>query len=97
MTSNFTNSARTPNQKFILQNPGIDTDLISVTVRPNEQSTKSVKYSRQDSLFDIKSDSKVYYLQEVEDERYQIILLRNIHLKYTLHTIEQLHQVIMRH
>ena len=73
LTSNFTNSARTPNQKFILQNPGIDTDLISVTVRPNEQSTKSVKYSRQDSLFDIKSDSKVYYLQEVEDERYQVI------------------------
>ena len=42
-------------------------------MRPNEQSTKSVKYSRQDSLFDIKSDSKVYYLQEVEDERYQVI------------------------
>ena len=73
LTSNFTNSARTPNQKFILQNSGIDTDLISVTVRPNEQSTKSVTYSRQDSLFDIKSDSKVYYLQEVEDERYQVI------------------------
>ena len=73
LTSNFTNSARTPNQKFVLQNPGIDTDLISVTVRPNEQSTKSVTYSRQDSLFDIKSDSKIYYLQEVEDERYQVI------------------------
>ena len=73
LTTNFTYNARTPNQKFILENPGIDTDLISVTVRPNEQSTKSVKYSRQDSLFDIKSDSKVYYLQEVEDERYQVI------------------------
>ena len=73
LTSNFTNSARTPNQKFVLQNSGIDTNLISVAVRPNEQSTRSVTYSRQDSLFDIKSDSKVYYLQEVEDERYQVI------------------------
>ena len=73
LTSNFTYSSRTPNQKFVLQNPGIDTDLINVTVKPNEQSTRSVKYSRQDSLFDIKSDSKIYYLQEVEDERYQII------------------------
>jgi hypothetical protein len=73
LTSNFTYSSRTPNQKFVLQNPGIDTDLITVSVRPNQQSTRSVKYSRQDSLFDIKSDSKVYYLQEVEDERYQII------------------------
>jgi hypothetical protein len=73
LTSNFTYSSRTPNQKFVLQNSGIDTDLINVTVKPNEQSTRSVKYSRQDSLFDIKSDSKIYYLQEVEDERYQII------------------------
>ena len=72
LTTNFTYSARTPNQKFVLENPGIDTDLLTVTVRPNEQSTRSVKYSRQDSLFDIKSDSKVYYLQEVEDERYQV-------------------------
>ena len=73
LTSNFTYSSRTPNQKFVLQNPGIDTNLLNVTVKPNQQSTRSVKYSRQDSLFDIKSDSKVYYLQEVEDERYQII------------------------
>ena len=72
LTSNFTFSARTPNQKFVLQNPGIDTDLITVTVKPNEQSSRSVKYSRQDSLFDIESNSKVYYLQEVEDERYQV-------------------------
>ena len=73
LTSNFTYSSRTPNQKFVLQNPGIDTNLLNVTVKPNQQSTRSGKYSRQHSLFDIKSDSKVYYLQEVEDERYQII------------------------
>ena len=59
LTANFTYSARTPNQKFVLENPGIDTDLLTVTVKPNEQSTRSVKFSRQDSLFDIKSDSKV--------------------------------------
>ena len=73
LTSNFTQNYRNPNQKFILDNIGIDTDLITVTVRPNESSTRSVKYSRQDSLFDVKSDSKVYYLQEVDDERYQVI------------------------
>jgi len=73
LTSNFTNSSRTPNQKFILPNAGIDTDLIRVTVRSNQQSTTQVKYSAQDSLFDIDSTSKVYYLQEIEDERYQLI------------------------
>ena len=73
LTSNFTVNARDPNQKFILDNIGIDTDLITVSVRPNEQSSRTVKYSRQDSLFDVESDSKVYYLQESDDERYEVI------------------------
>ncbi len=78
LTSNFTYNARVPNQKFILANSGIDTDLMTVTVKPNEQSSRRVKYSRQDSLFDIDSNSKVYYLQEVEDEQYQVIFGDNI-------------------
>ena len=73
LTSNFTYNARNANQKFILPNNGVDTDLITTTVKPNEQSSRSVRYSLQDSLFNITSDSKVYYLQEVDDERYQII------------------------
>ena len=73
LTSNFTYSARTPNAKFILPNAGIDTDLIRVNVRGTQQSTTKVNYTAHDSLFDIKTDSKVFYLQEVEDERYQVI------------------------
>ena len=72
LTQTFTYSSRVPNQKFILPNIGVDTDLITVSVRPNEASTTETKYSSQNSLFDVKSDSKVYYLQEIEDERYQI-------------------------
>ena len=73
LTSNFTVDPRNPEQKFILDNIGIDTNLLSVTVKPNEQSSRSVKYSLQDSLFDIDSNSTVYYLQEIDDERYEII------------------------
>ena len=73
LTSNFTYSARTPNQKFILPNSGIDTELIRVNVRGSQQSTTKVNYTSQNSLFDIDSTSKVFYLQEVEDERYQLI------------------------
>jgi len=73
LTSNFSYDARNPNQKFILDNIGIDTNLLSVSVRPNQQSSRSTKYSLQDSLFEITSDSKVYFLQEVDDERYEII------------------------
>ena len=72
LTQTFTYSSRVPNQKFIIPNIGVDTDLITVSVRPSEASTTETKYSSQNSLFDVKSESKVYYLQEIEDERYQI-------------------------
>ena len=73
LVNNFTFSSRNLNQRFILPNSGIDTDLISVLVRNNEQSTISTKYNRQDSLFEINQDSKVFFLQEIEDERYELI------------------------
>ena len=72
LTQTYTYSARIPNQKFILPNIGVDTDLISVTVNPTEASATETKYNSQDNLFDVKSDSKVYFLQEIEDERYEI-------------------------
>ena len=72
LTSNFIFNTRNVNQKFILPNAGVDTDLISIKVKNNESSTASVAYKLQDSLFDINSLSNVYFIQEVEDERYQI-------------------------
>ena len=72
LNTNFTYSTKNPNQKFILPNVGIDTDLISVNVKTNEQATAKTKYSAQNSIFDINGGSRVYYLSEIEDERYQI-------------------------
>ena len=72
VTNTFTYSRRNPDQRFILPNVGVDTNLITVTVKANESATASVKYSAQDSLFDINSTSKVYFLQEIEDERYEL-------------------------
>ena len=73
LSSNFTYSSRIPNQRFILPNSGVDTALISVVVKTNEDATTGTKYSLQDSLFQVLSDSKVYFLQEIEDERYELI------------------------
>jgi len=72
LQSNYTYSARNPNQKFILPNTGVDTELIGVGIRSNEFSTASTKYSMHDNLFDIGSASRVYYIQEINDERYEI-------------------------
>jgi len=69
---NFTYSDRNPQQKFVLPNSGIDTDLIRVGVKNSQSSTATVKYALQDNLFYLGSDSKVYFLQEVADERYEI-------------------------
>ena len=72
LTSEFTFNTRIANQKFVLPNTGIDTDLINVVVRGNSSATTGVKYSVQDSLFDITGNSNVYFLQEIADERYEV-------------------------
>ena len=73
LSSNFTYSSRIPNQRYVLPNSGVDTELISVTVKSNEGATTGARYNMQDSLFEVKSDSRVYFIQEVEDERYELI------------------------
>ena len=79
LSSNFTFTSRNPNQRFILPNIGIDTDLIRVSVKnDNSEFSPSTKYSRQDSLFEIDKDSNVFYLQESEDEQYEIFFGDNI-------------------
>ena len=70
--SNFTFSSQNPNQKFILDNSGIDTETIRVSVKNNQSATASVKYSYQDNILDITDTSNVFYLQEIEDERYEM-------------------------
>ena len=72
ITNAFTNTSVNPDQKFILPNTGIDTSLMTVTVKNNASETTGAKYSSQNSIFDIDSSSKVYFLQEIEDERYEI-------------------------
>jgi hypothetical protein len=69
----FSVSARTPNQKYILTNSGIDTNLIRVNVKDSESSSIVRKFTQSKGLFDVKKDSPVYYLQEVENERYEIL------------------------
>ena len=72
LSKNFTFSYSDPNQKFNLPNTGIDTNLITVTVKNNQNSTTGTKYAYQDSLFNLTKDSNVYFLQEISDERYEI-------------------------
>ena len=73
VSQTFTVNSFIPNQRFILNNTGIDTSLLTVTVSPNATSTAADTYNLADSLFDVKNDSKVFFIQEVENEEYELI------------------------
>ena len=72
LTETYTYSSRNPNQRFLLNNVGADSNTIRVRVGTNSVTAKQT-YTLQDNLFDIDGDSRVYFLQEVEDERYELI------------------------
>ncbi len=71
--SDFIVSAVNPNQRFILENGGIDTETLSVTVRDSDSSTSTRKFVNSSSILDVTSSSKVFFVQEIEDERYELI------------------------
>jgi hypothetical protein len=74
ITTTFTVSSFNPNQRFILPNSGIDTRLINVYVTEVEDRGQTrKKYQLKEDLFDLDSESRVYFIQEIDDERYEII------------------------
>jgi hypothetical protein len=73
LTQSFNVSSRTPNQKYILTNSGIDTDLITVSVREGPGSTITRTFKQFSSLYEVNSTSPVYFIQEIENERYELM------------------------
>ena len=73
LTTTFTVDSFDPDQRFILPNANIDTSTIRVNVKPSAGSQISRKYIQADSLFNVTPTSPVYWVQEVEDERYELI------------------------
>ena len=69
LTKTFTIDYSQPNQRFILPNANIDTTSIRVTV---ESTTKEI-YSLYDNILRVDSTSKLFLIQEIEDEQYQIL------------------------
>jgi hypothetical protein len=73
IVNNFNVDANNPNQKFILENANIDIDSINVFVRGTQLSTVKNSFKLSKNLFDISSESKVFFIQEIEDQRYELI------------------------
>lgn len=58
-----------PNQRFILPNANIDSTSIRVTVN----STTSEIYTLYDNILRVDATSKLFLIQEIEDEHYEIL------------------------
>ena len=78
ITQNFTVDSSLSNQRYILDNSFIDTSTIKVKVKPSSSSTSSVTYKQVENIVGVTSTSNSYLLQEIEDERYELIFGDNV-------------------
>lgn len=69
----FTVDANNKNQKFILPNTNIDTSSIRVEVRNSPESTVIRKFTLCEDLCVVDSESKIFFIKEIEDQRYEIV------------------------
>ena len=70
---NFTVDSLNKNQRYILNNQNIDTSLIRVVVRENKNSNITRVYKFADNLTNVKPTDDVFFLNEIEDQRYELI------------------------
>jgi hypothetical protein len=60
-------------QRFVLDNPNIDTSTISVYVKGINDSGLGSEYSLVENILNIDSSSEIYLIQEVQDEKYELL------------------------
>jgi len=75
LSSDFLVNSLIPNppQRYIIENPNLDTSTLSVSVLTSSFSGLSSKYTLAQDIIDIKSDSKIFFIQEIEDQKYELI------------------------
>jgi hypothetical protein len=73
LVNTFTVNASLKSQKFILDNSNIDTNTIRVKVFPTGGSF-SEPYLVADNILGVDATSKVFFLDEIEDQRYEILM-----------------------
>jgi len=59
-------------QRFVLDNSFIDTSTIKVYIRKTNNIGEGTEYSPIDNIVGIDSDSRIYLLQEIQDEKYEL-------------------------
>ena len=60
-------------QRFILNNPHIDTATLKVRVRGSSETGSGREYTPVDNILNVDANSEIYLLQEVQDEKYEVL------------------------
>ena len=61
-------------QRFIIDNPDVDTSTIKVYVKGlGDTGTLGREYQKVDNILNLNKDSEIYLLQEVQDEKYELL------------------------
>ena len=60
-------------QRFKLDNPFIDSKTIRVTIKGVNETGTGKKYQLVDNIFNVNSESEIFLIQEVQDEKYELL------------------------
>ena len=60
-------------QRFVLNNSFIDTSTLNVYVNKESGSGLGIEYELAPNIFNVTSNSRIYFLQEVQDESYELL------------------------
>ena len=71
-TFRYTANTGDTDQKFVLPNANTDTDQLTVTVQVSASDTDSTVYTKANDITTINSTSTIYFLEEIENGRYEI-------------------------
>lgn len=72
VTDNYIVDTSLSNQRFIIDNSGVDTNSIIVRVYGSDLNSSFEYYSPADNILDLTAGTKSYFIDEIEDERYEI-------------------------
>ena len=60
-------------QKFIINNSFVDTSTLKVYIKKENDTGIGIEYSLVDNIINVTPSSQIYLLQEIQDEKYQLL------------------------
>jgi hypothetical protein len=59
-------------QHYVIPNDNVDTETLKVFVKPDLQSTNYDRYNQVTNVTSVEAEDKIYFINEVDDRRYEI-------------------------